>query len=153
MTRRTALALAASVALSVAGATFAVGTTLGMFGAAHTSGPTGMLSPVAAAPAEPERPRVQTVYVDVTASPEPARPASRAAVPAPPPPPAAAPAGQAEEVVTVEEPAPAYATGGAEAGASDGPVYEEEDEGEHEDEIEHEDDEYESDDDEPESDD
>jgi hypothetical protein len=83
MTRRTALALAASVALSAAGATFAVGTTLGLFGAARTGGPTGDLSPVADAPQDAGRPRVETVYVDVTAPPETPAPGSTRIAPTP----------------------------------------------------------------------
>lgn len=105
MTRRTALALAASVALSTAGVTFAVGTTLGLFGAARTSGPTGDLSPVADAPQDAERPRVETVYVDVTAPPETPEPTSTRVATAPPayrvtPPPAPV------ETVFVDDPPP-----------------------------------------------
>ncbi len=102
MTRRTALALATSVALASAGATFAVGTMLGLFGAARShSGPTGTLSPIADAPRE--SPRVQTVYVDVTAPPEaPATGTARR----PAAPPAAVPSQVPVETVFVDDPAP-----------------------------------------------
>lgn len=107
MTRRTALALATSIALATAGATFAAGTTLGLFGAARShSGPTGNLSPVADAPQE-NTPRVQTVYVDVTAPPDaPATGAARRPAGRPAAPPAVAPAQPPVETVVVYDPAP-----------------------------------------------
>lgn len=134
MTRSTALAVATSVALSAAGAAFAIGTTLGIFGAARDGGSTGRLSPVAAVP--DDEPEVETVYVDVTESPVPAAPPSSETV---------------EEVVVVTgTPRPAatasYGDDDHEDDEDDGPEDDHEDDEDDGPEDEHEDEGFEADD-------
>jgi len=99
MTRRVAAALSAAVALTAGALTLAVGATVGLFGTDRTS-PTGRLNPVADAPDVRERPRVETVYVDVTAPPV----APRKTAPAAPARPAQVRPAQPVETVVVYDP-------------------------------------------------